>query len=66
MDLIEKLVISLLNVSSKKIIVYGINCKIPFDYPNLIKRELILPIKTIHDKWFWKQQVCIESLKENF
>lgn len=66
MDLIEKLVISLLNVSNKKIIVYGINCKVPFDYPNLIKRELIIPIKTIHDKWFWKQQSCIESLKENY
>lgn len=66
MDIIEKLVISLLNVSDKKIIVYGINCKIPFDYPNLIKREFISPIRTIHDKWFWKQKVCIESLKENF
>jgi FkbM family methyltransferase len=66
MDIIEKLVISLLNVSSNKIIVYGINCKIPFDYPNLIKREFISPIKTVHDKWFWKQKVCIESLKENF
>jgi len=66
MDIIEKLVISLSNVSSRKIIVYGINCKVPFDYPNLIKKELIFPIKTSHDKWFWKQQVCIESLKEGF
>lgn len=66
MDLIEKLVISLLNVSKQKIIVYGINCKIPFDYPNLIKREFNTLIKTPHDKWFWKQQVCIESLKENY
>ena len=66
MDLIEKLVISLLNVSSRKIIVYGINCKVPFDYPNLIKKEYVSPIKTVHDKWFWKQQVCIESLKEEY
>ena len=66
MDIIEKLVISLLNVSSRKIIVYGINCKVTFDYPNLIKRELNLPIKCEHDKWFWKQRACIESLKENF
>ena len=36
MDIIEKLVISLLNVSDKKIIVYGVNCKVPFDYTNLI------------------------------
>jgi len=66
MDLIEKLVISLLNVSDKKIIVYGINCKVPFDYPNLIKREFASPITSVHDKWFWKQQTCIEALKENF
>ena len=66
MDLIEKLVISLLNVSDKKIIVYGINCKVPFDYPNLIKKEITLPIKTEYDKWFWKQESCIEVLKENY
>jgi len=66
MDLIEKLVISLLNVSSRKIVVYGINCKVPFDYPNVIKKEFISPIKSVHDKWFWKQQTCIEVLKEDF
>jgi hypothetical protein len=66
MDIIEKLVISLLNVSNRKIVVYGVNCKVPFDYPNLIKREFISPVKTIHDKWFWKQQTCIEVLKEDF
>lgn len=66
MDIIEKLVISLSNVSSRKIMVYGINCKVPFDYPNLIKKELIIPTFSIHDKWFWKQQACIEVLKEKF
>ena len=66
MDLIEKLVISLLNVSNRKIIVYGINCKVPFDYPNLIKREFVSPIKTVHDKWFWKQQTCIEVMNEKY
>lgn len=65
MDLIEKLVKSLLNVSNQKIIVYGINCKVPFDYPNLIKKELNIPIKRKYDKWFWKQISCIESLNEN-
>lgn len=64
MELIEKLVISLNNVSDKKIIVYGINCVVPFDYPNLIKREFLTDIKSQHDKWFWKQQVCVESLDE--
>ena len=62
MDLIEKLVISLLNVSDRKIIVYGINCKVPFDYPNLIKREFISSVKSVHDKWFWKQQTCIDVI----
>ena len=66
MDIIEKLVISLGNVSSRKVIVYGINCKVPFDYPNLIKREFISPVKTSHDKWFWKQRTCIEALNEEF
>lgn len=66
MDLIEKLVVSLLNVSSRKIVVYGINCKVPFDYPNLIKKEFNTKIKTIHDKWFWKHQTCIEVLNEGF
>jgi len=66
MDLIEKLVLSLFNVSDRKIIVYGINCKVTFDYPNLIKKEFNSPFRSVHDKWFWKQQVCIESLDENF
>jgi len=66
MDIIEKLVVSLLNVSTRKIIVYGINCKVPFNYPNLIKREYVSPVKSEHDKWFWKQQTCIEVLKEKF
>ena len=66
MDITEKLVISLLNTSSRKIIVYGINCKIPFDYPNMIKKEYYSPVISIYDKWYWKQQVCIESLKENY
>lgn len=64
MDLIEKLVISLNNVSNKKIIVYGINCIVPFDYPNLIKRQIITDVKSSYDKWFWKQQSCLESLYE--
>ena len=64
MDLMEKLVISLLNTSTKKIIVYGINCKVPFDYPNLIKKEFHSPLNSLHDKWYWKQQVCIESMNE--
>lgn len=66
LDLVEKLVISLSNVSTKKIIVYGINCEVSFDYPNMIKKTFISPVKSKHDKWFWKQQVCIEALKEGY
>jgi FkbM family methyltransferase len=66
MDLIEKLVISLHKFSDRKIIVYGIDCDVPFDYPNVIARKLEIPNYSIHDKWYWKQYACIESLKENF
>lgn len=66
LDLIEKLVVSLNNVSNRKIIVYGINCDVPFDYPNLIKRRYNTDIKSEYDKWFWKQRVCLESYKEEY
>jgi FkbM family methyltransferase len=66
MPVIEKLVQSLQEFSEAKIIVYGVNCEIPFDYPNVIKRTLVPPYHSIHDKWYWKQYACIESLKENY
>ena len=66
MDITEKLVISLLNTSERKIIVYGVNCEVPFDYPNMIKRTLYVDVKSKFDMWFWKQQSCIESLKEGY
>lgn len=66
MPLIEKLVKSLNQFSDQKIIVYGIECDVPFDYPNLISRRLEIPYHSEHDKWYWKQYACIESLNENF
>ena len=66
MPLIEKLVKSLLEFSEQKIIVYGIDCDVPFDYPNLIRRRLEIPYHSQHDKWYWKQYACIESLNEGF
>jgi len=66
MDITEKLVISLLNTSNRKIIVYGINCEVPFDYPNLIKKTVYYELKDKDDMWFWKQKVCIESLREEY
>lgn len=66
MNIIEKLVISLLNSSTRKIIVYSIDCNIPFYYSNMIKRKIKSEVKSQHDKWFWKQEVCVESIKENF
>ena len=66
MPVIEKLVKSLAEFSEQKIIVYGVDCEVPFDYPNLIKRTISPPKHSEHDKWYWKQWACIESLKEEF
>jgi FkbM family methyltransferase len=66
MPLIEKFVLSLLEFSNRKVIVYGIDCDVPFDYPNVISRRLEIPQYSIHDRWYWKQYACIESLNENF
>ena len=66
MPLIEQFVKSLNTFSDRKVIVYGIDCDVPFDYPNVISRKLTIPSHSEHDKWYWKQYSCIESLKENF
>lgn len=66
MQLIEKFVISLLEFSNRKVIVYGIDCDVPFNHPNVIPRRLKTPEHSKHDKWYWKQYACIESLKEDF
>lgn len=66
MGVIEKMVQSLLEFSTRKILVYGINCDVPFDYPNVIKRRLDVEQYSEHDKWYWKQQSNIVSLNENF
>lgn len=66
MPVIEKLVQSLLEFSEQKIIVYGVDCEVPFDYPNVIKRTINPPKISEHDKWYWKQHACLESLKEGF
>jgi FkbM family methyltransferase len=66
MPVIEKLVKSLNEFSKAKIIVYGIECEVPFNYPNLIKRRLDPPKYSKHDRWYWKQYACIESIKENY
>jgi FkbM family methyltransferase len=66
MPVIEKLVQSLMEFSKRKIIVYGIDCEVPFDYPNVIKRTIETPKISEHDKWYWKQYACIESVKEGY
>jgi FkbM family methyltransferase len=66
MPVIEKLVQSLLEFSEQKIIVYGVDCEVPFDYPNVIKRTINPSKISEHDKWYWKQYACLESLKEGF
>jgi FkbM family methyltransferase len=66
MPIIEQLVISLNEFSKHKIIVYGVDCEVPFDYPNMIKRTINPPGYSEHDKWYWKQYACIESLNEGY
>jgi FkbM family methyltransferase len=66
MPIVEKLVKSILEFSKAKIIVYGINCEVPFNYSNLIKKTLNPPYHSKYDMWYWKQYACIESLKEDF
>jgi len=66
MPVIEKLVKSFNEFSTSKIVVYGVDCDIPFDYPNLIKKKLSIPYYSEHDRWYWKQYACIESLNEDY
>lgn len=66
MSVIEKLVKSINEFSKHKIIVYSVDGEIPFDYPCLIKRRLNVPYHSEHDKWYWKQYACIESLIEGY
>jgi FkbM family methyltransferase len=66
MPVIEQMVKSLFEFSKSKILVYGVDCVVPFDYPNVIKRTINTPKYSEHDKWYWKQYTCIESLNENF
>jgi FkbM family methyltransferase len=66
MPIIEKLVQSLMFFSKRKIIVYGIDCEVPFNYSNVIKRTIHPPHISEHDKWYWKQYACIESVNEDY
>jgi FkbM family methyltransferase len=66
MGVIEKLVQSLLEFSKQKIMVYGIDCDVPFDYPNVIKRRLDITPHSEHDKWYWKQHVCVDSINSEY
>ena len=66
MPVIEKLVQSVLEFSNSKIIVYGVDCDVPFDYPNVIKRRINPPKHSEHDKWYWKQYACIEAFNEDY
>jgi FkbM family methyltransferase len=66
MPVIEDLVKSLLEFSKRKIIVYGIDCDVPFDYPNVIKRRIDAPKFSDQDKWYWKQMACLEAINEGY
>lgn len=66
MPIIQKLAESLLEFSAHKIIVYGIDCDVPFSLPNVIAKRLEVPYHSEKDKWYWKQYACIQSLSEKF
>lgn len=66
MGTIQKLVESLNEFSMNKVIVYGVDCDVPFDSPNMIKRKILPPKFSEHDKWYWKQYACISSLEESY
>lgn len=66
MPVIEQLASSLLEFSKHKLIVYGVNCDVPINMPNVINRRMDIPFKSKHDKWYWKQHSCIEVLKEDY
>lgn len=66
MPVIEQLVKSLMLFSNRKIIVYGVSCYAPFNYPNMIKKIINPENISKHDKWYWKQYACIESTNEYF
>lgn len=66
MPLIQKMAESMLEFSSRKVIVYGVDCDVPFSLPNVISRRLEIPSHSEHDKWYWKQYACLASLTEEF
>lgn len=68
MPIIEKLVQSLAKFSKRRILIYGIDCEVPFadSYSNVIARRLETSSHSIYDKWYWKQYACLESLTEPF
>ena len=67
MPIIQKLAESLLEFSNRKLIVYGIDCDVPFAYlPNVIARKLTIPYYSNYDKWYWKQYACLAAFNESF
>ena len=66
MPLIQKLASSLQLFSKRKLIVYGIDCEVPDMGPNVIGRTMTVPYHSEHDRWYWKQYACLDSLNEDF
>ena len=59
----EYLVKTLNEFSDYKIIMYGINCNIDYDYPNLIKERINFDVSTIPHVVFLKPFVVLNSIK---
>jgi hypothetical protein len=62
MKVIEKLAISLAQFSTRKILVYGIDCDFEFNLPNVEFHRLEIARHSDNDCWYWKQHACLEAL----
>jgi FkbM family methyltransferase len=66
LPIIEKLAQSLLEFSTRKLLVYTVNCEPTFSLPNVTFIELSVPYHSEKDKWYWKQYACLKSFSEEY
>ncbi len=64
LSIIEKLVKSFDLFSKNDMVVYGINCDINFDNSKLLKQKINLTQNKESDKWYFKQKICLQSIKD--
>ena len=62
--IINKLAQSFNLFSQNKLIIYGINCHLQFNYHNCVTNRLDVIYEKDSDKWYTKQKICIKALKD--